>query len=83
MGYNVVMADSTSRWAKAFHESSGRLVRCFYFHGAINFLLFPKSHGLLSCNGNTSEWLSALVSLRTTIFTMRVSFLFHLDLGCG
>lgn len=32
MGYNVsMMADSTSRWAEALREISGRLVSCFFF----------------------------------------------------
>lgn len=32
MGYNVsMMADSTSRWAEALREISGRLVRKIYF----------------------------------------------------
>ena len=41
MGYDAVMADSTSRWAEALREISGRLEKCLpkgflhIFHQAI------------------------------------------------
>lgn len=39
MGYNVsMMADSTSRWAEALREISGRLVNLFTLLFTINFL---------------------------------------------